>query len=93
MAASTEPIDHRQRESKDEIEANFGRLYEQVPSRTGERNFELRPGVNLLLYVSGVARLRRRLTHQVNVNKSSVTQLNFASHFIKDAKFKFWLTF
>jgi uncharacterized protein (TIGR03663 family) len=51
MAASSEPILIANENQKPEIEANFGELYRQVPAKTGEGSFELRPGVKLLLYV------------------------------------------
>ena len=51
MAASSEPIIIVNENQKPEIEANFGELYRQVPSKDGSGAFELRPGVKLLLYV------------------------------------------
>lgn len=50
MAASTEPIIIANANQKDEIETNFGHLYQQVPGPDPGETFELRPGVNLLLY-------------------------------------------
>jgi len=51
MAASSEPILIANENQKPEIEANFGELYRQVPSKANGGSFELRPGVKLLLYV------------------------------------------
>ena len=51
MAASTEPIIIANENQKAEVEANFGQLYRQVPSKDAGGSFELRPGVKLLLYV------------------------------------------
>jgi uncharacterized protein (TIGR03663 family) len=51
MAASTEPIIIANESQKQAIEANFGELYQQVPSNEPGGSFELRPGVKLLLYV------------------------------------------
>ena len=45
MAASTEPIIIANANQKTEVDAGFGEMYEQVGG-----TFELRPGVNLLLY-------------------------------------------
>ena len=50
MAASTEPLIIANANQKDEVEASFGELYEQVRSNEPGGSFELRPGVNLLLY-------------------------------------------
>lgn len=50
MAASTEPLIIANESQKAEIDANFGELYQQVPSKQANGSFELRPGVNLLLY-------------------------------------------
>jgi uncharacterized protein (TIGR03663 family) len=50
MAASSEPIIIANENQKQEVEANFGELYQQVPSRLSGGSFELRPGVKLLLY-------------------------------------------
>jgi uncharacterized protein (TIGR03663 family) len=50
MAASTEPLIIANENQKAEIEANYGELYQQVPSKQANGTFELRPGVNLLLY-------------------------------------------
>ena len=50
MAASSEPILIANENQKPEIEANFGELYRQVPSKGTGGSFELRPGVKLLLY-------------------------------------------
>lgn len=51
MAASTEPIIIANENQKPEIDANFGEFYQEVPSKEANGTFELRPGVNLLLYV------------------------------------------
>ncbi len=50
MAASTEPIIIANANQKDEIDTNFGHLYQQVPGPDPGGTFELRPGVTLLLY-------------------------------------------
>ena len=51
MAASSEPIIIGNSNQKAEMDANFGQFYEQVSSKEPGGMFELRPGVNLLLYV------------------------------------------
>ena len=51
MAASSEPLIIANENQKPEVEANFGPLYRQVPSKEDDGTFELRPGVKLLLYV------------------------------------------
>jgi uncharacterized protein (TIGR03663 family) len=51
MAQSNEPLIIANEDQKPEIEANFGELYRQVPSKDASGSFELRPGVRLLLYV------------------------------------------
>jgi uncharacterized protein (TIGR03663 family) len=50
MAASTEPVIIANANQKDEVDANFGHLYQQVPGPDPGGTFELRPGVNLILY-------------------------------------------
>ena len=50
MAASTEPIIIANANQKDEVDMNFGHLYQQVPGPDPGETFELRPGVSLLLY-------------------------------------------
>jgi len=50
MAASTEPVIIANANQKDEVDTNFGHLYQQVPGPDPGETFELRPGVNLLLY-------------------------------------------
>lgn len=50
MAPTIEPIIIANTNQQQEIEANFGELYEQVPSKEPGGSFELRPGVKLLLY-------------------------------------------
>jgi hypothetical protein len=51
MAASSEPLIIGNENQKQELDANFGQLYRQVPSKEEGGTFELRPGVKLLLYV------------------------------------------
>lgn len=68
MAASNEAIIIANENQKDEIEARFGELYRQIPSKEAGGSFELRPGVRLLLYVRRAApdlhisQIRRRLS-------------------------------
>jgi len=50
MAASTEPVIIANANQKDEVDTNFGHLYQQVPGPDPGETFELRPGVNLILY-------------------------------------------
>jgi len=50
MAASTEPVIIANANQKDEVDTNFGHLYEQVPGPDPGGTFELRPGVDLILY-------------------------------------------
>ena len=50
MAATTEPIIIANANQEVEVEANFGELYDKVPSKDPDGTFQLRPGVNLLLY-------------------------------------------
>jgi uncharacterized protein (TIGR03663 family) len=50
MASSAEPIIIANENQKDEVDARFGELYEQVHSNEPGGTFELRPGVSLLLY-------------------------------------------
>ncbi|HEX5602459.1 MAG TPA: flippase activity-associated protein Agl23 [Pyrinomonadaceae bacterium] len=50
MAPSTEPVIIANANQKDEVDTNFGHLYEQVPGPDPGATFELRPGVSLLLY-------------------------------------------
>jgi uncharacterized protein (TIGR03663 family) len=50
MAATVEPIIIARTDQKEQVEASFGGLYEQVPSNEQDGSFELRPGVKLLLY-------------------------------------------
>ena len=50
MAATTEPIIIANANQEVEVEANFGEAYEQVLSQAEDGTFQLRPGVNLLLY-------------------------------------------
>lgn len=51
MAPSTEPVIVAREDQKATMDANFGELYRQVPSKDSSGSFELRPGVRLLLYV------------------------------------------
>ena len=51
MAATSEPLIIANANQKDEVEATFGAVYRQVPSKAKDGTYELRPGVNLLLYV------------------------------------------
>jgi uncharacterized protein (TIGR03663 family) len=50
MAATTEPIIIANANQAVEVEANFGEAYEHVLSKAEHGTFQLRPGVNLLLY-------------------------------------------
>ena len=50
MAATTEPIIIANANQEVEVEANFGEAYDKVPSKDPDGTFQLRPGVNLLLY-------------------------------------------
>ncbi|HJU94354.1 MAG TPA: flippase activity-associated protein Agl23 [Pyrinomonadaceae bacterium] len=50
MASSSEPMIIANANQKDEVDARFGELYEQVRSNAQDGTFELRPGVHLLLY-------------------------------------------
>ena len=50
MAASSEPIIIANANQKDEVDTNFGHLYEQVSGKDPGGTFQLRPGVNLILY-------------------------------------------
>jgi predicted membrane-bound mannosyltransferase len=50
MAPSVEPIIIARTDQRQTVEANFGQLYEQVPSNEPDGTFDLRPGVKLLLY-------------------------------------------
>ena len=51
MAASTEPIIIANDKQKAEVDASYGEVYQQVPSKEEGGSFQLRPGVKLLLYV------------------------------------------
>jgi predicted membrane-bound mannosyltransferase len=50
MAATSEPIIIANANQKDEIDTNYGQVYQQVPGPRPGGTFELRPGVNLILY-------------------------------------------
>jgi uncharacterized protein (TIGR03663 family) len=50
MAATSEPIIIANANQKDEIDTNYGQVYQQVPGPQPGGTFELRPGVNLILY-------------------------------------------
>ena len=56
IAPSSEPIIIANENQKEEVDRNFGEVYRQVPSKSEDGSFALRPGVKLLLYVrrSGV---------------------------------------
>jgi predicted membrane-bound mannosyltransferase len=49
-AATSEPIIIANANQKEEIDTNYGAVYQQVPSDAPDGAFELRPGVRLLLY-------------------------------------------
>lgn len=51
MAASSEPIIIANEKQKEEVDAGYGEVYQQVPSKEAGGSFQLRPGVKLLLYV------------------------------------------
>jgi len=51
MAATTEPLIIANDKQKAEVDASYGEVYQQVPSKEPGGSFELRPGVKLLLYV------------------------------------------
>ncbi len=50
IAVSSEPLIIINSNQKDEIEARYGEVYEQVQSNEQGGTFELRPGVDLMLY-------------------------------------------
>lgn len=50
LAASTEPIIIANANQKDEVDTNYGHLYQQVTGPDPGGTFDLRPGVSLLLY-------------------------------------------
>jgi uncharacterized protein (TIGR03663 family) len=50
MAATSEPMIIANENQKQEVEASYGEVYEQVYSNQNGGSFELRPGVKLLLY-------------------------------------------
>ena len=50
MAAASEPIIIANANQKDEVDANYGQFYQQVPGPRRGGTFQLRPGVDLLLY-------------------------------------------
>jgi len=50
MAASTEPLIIANANQKGLMDTNFGEFYQQVLSKEPGDTFELRPGVNLILY-------------------------------------------
>ena len=50
LTASTEPMIIARTDQKDQIDSGFGAVYEQVRSKEDDGSFQLRPGVNLLLY-------------------------------------------
>ena len=51
IAASSEPIIIANENQREEVERGFGEFYRQVESKSPGGSFQLRPGVNLLLYV------------------------------------------
>jgi uncharacterized protein (TIGR03663 family) len=51
MAPTTEPIIIANENQRVDVEKNFGELYRLVESKSPGGSFQLRPGVNLLLYV------------------------------------------
>jgi uncharacterized protein (TIGR03663 family) len=51
MAAASEPIIIANANQKDEVETNYGHFYQQVTGPQPGGTFELRPGVQLLLYM------------------------------------------
>jgi predicted membrane-bound mannosyltransferase len=51
MAATSEPLIIANKNQQAEAEANFGQYYRLVPSKRADGSFQLRPGVDLLLYV------------------------------------------
>ncbi len=50
MAAATEPLIIANANQKDEVDANYGQYYQQVNGPSPGGTFQLRPGVDLLLY-------------------------------------------
>jgi uncharacterized protein (TIGR03663 family) len=50
MAAASEPLVIANANQKDEVETNYGQFYEQVNGPEPGGTFQLRPGVDLLLY-------------------------------------------
>lgn len=50
MAAASEPLIIANANQKDEVEANYGQYYQQVTGPDPGGTFQLRPGVDLLLY-------------------------------------------
>ncbi len=51
IAPSSEPIVIANENQREEVERGFGEVYRQVESNSPGGSFQLRPGVNLLLYV------------------------------------------
>ena len=51
MAGTSEPIIIANENQRQEVEQSFGEMYRQVESTSPGGSFQLRPGVNLLLYV------------------------------------------
>ena len=51
MAGTSEPIIIANENQRQEVEQGFGEAYRQVESKSPGGSFQLRPGVNLLLYV------------------------------------------
>ena len=50
MAAASEPIIIANADQKDQVDANYGQFYQQVTGPDPGGTFQLRPGVDLLLY-------------------------------------------
>jgi uncharacterized protein (TIGR03663 family) len=50
ISVSSEPLIIINANQKEEIETKYGEVYEQVPSNEADGTFELRPGVDLMLY-------------------------------------------
>ena len=50
MAATSEPLIIANANEKDEVDANYGQFYQQVNGPSPGGTFQLRPGVDLLLY-------------------------------------------
>lgn len=51
LAATSEPIIIANENQKQDVDENYGQFYQQVFSKAEDGSFDLRPGVQLLLYV------------------------------------------